>query len=180
MSRWRRRWCAIALGVVLGGATPTAGAQPDEACPRHVRDALASWGQDGVHRAASVIRSEDAGVAKPKSVFDLSCITDLFEFPGLFFFFDPSAIVDTVLGAMRNFVCEVGEQLYAQALGEPVRQLVFWDEAPQVPGLDTGVRWTGEGPEPEVEILPVERPGSGSYRDIRWFRSAIGAQEPGN
>lgn len=180
MTGWRGTWCAAALGLVLGVAAATAGAQPDAACPRHVRDALTSWGQDGVHRAASVIRSEDVGIAKPRSVFDYSCITDLFEFPGLFFFFDPSAILDSVLGAMRDFVCEVGEQLYAQAIGEPMRQLVFWDEAPRVPGLDTGVRWTDEAPEPEVEVLPVEPVGSGSHRDIRWFRSAIGGQEPGS
>ena len=154
MSVWRRRWRAIALGLVLGAGAATTGAQPDEACPRHVRDALTSWGQDGVHRAASVIRSEDAGIGKPTSVFDFSCITDLFEFDGLFFFFDPSTIVDAVLGAMRDFVCEVGEQLYAQAIGKPMRQLVFWDEAPQVPGLATGVRWTDEVPEPRWRSCP--------------------------
>ena len=180
MCAWRRSWRRVALGLALGVAAGTAGGEADDACPRHVRDALTSWGQDGVHRAASVIRSEDAGIAKPRSVFDFSCITDLFEFPGLFFFFDPSSIVDAVLGGMRDFVCEVGEQLYAQALGEPMRRLVFWDEAPRVPGFDTGVRWTDEAPEPEVEVLPVERVGAGSYQDIRWFRSAIGGQEPGN
>ena len=168
--------CAVALAAALGPA-PALG-QPSDACPREVRDAMTSWGQDGVNRAAAVIRSEEMGIARPDSVFEFSCLTDLFRMPNLYFFHGGS-LVDGLLGGLHDFVCEVGEGLFEEHINRPLGQLAFWDEAPRVPGLGAGVRWRGSREAaPSVGLRPVQRIGGAAHQNIQWFRSAIGGGGP--
>ena len=175
-SRGLRR---VALGAVLGVTAATTGAQPSDGCPREVRDAMTSWGQDGVNRAASVIRSEEMGIAKPESVFDFSCLTDLFQVPNLYFFHGGS-LVDGLIGGLHDFVCEFGQSLFEEHLGRPLGQLAFWDEAPRVPGLEIGVRWGARDQESlSVSVRPVQDVGGGGHQNIQWFRSAIGTRGSG-
>ena len=172
-----RGWCAAALlaGAVMavGGG---AGAAPDAGCPAEVREALTSWGEDGVHRQVAVIRAEATGISQPESVFDFSCLDDLFRFPGLYVMFDPSAVINAILRAMQDFVCESGEALYDQHVDQPLEEMVFWDEFPYVPGVDVDAPWRDKGVPVDVDIREGEAIGAseGRYRDARWFRRAIG------
>ena len=177
--RWGRWARAVAMGAAVAAGALSAGAAPDDGCPREVRDAMRSWGQDGVHRAAAVIRSEDAGIGRPTSVFDFSCLTDLFRAPDLYFFHGGS-LVNGLLGGLRDFVCEAGERLFDEHVNRPIGELVFWDEAPHVPGRGAGVRWGETTRAPTVAIRPAEGRGTreGAHRDIRWFRTAIGGTSP--
>ena len=164
---------------VLSGLTATAAAAPGAGCPSEVRDALESWGRDGVHRAAAVIRSEGTGIGRPESVFDLTCLTDLFKAPGLYTFVEPGAITDVLLRQMRNFVCEVGEDLYREHVDRPIQEMVFWDELHHVSGEDVGANWRNRVVPPEIPARPLEdtEGSTGSYRDARWFRHAIGGSQ---
>ena len=174
--RQRRWWLDTFAGVVLGVAAASASGEPTDGCPPEVREALTSWGQDGVHRAAAVVRSEETGIGKPESVFDFSCLSDLFRAPGLDVFVDPAAFINAMLRAVQDFVCEVGEGLYREKVDQPIQEMVFWDESPYVPGVEVGAPWRDKVTPPDIGVRPVEEisAGRGSYRDARWFRQAIG------
>lgn len=169
-------WCAGAvLGAAIAFAAPAFG-DPTDGCPAEVREAMTSWGRDGVHRAAAVIRSEETGIGEPESVFDFSCLTDLFRFPGLNVFIDPGAVINAILRAMQDFVCQSGRRLYREEVDQPIQEMVFWDEVPYVPGVDVDAPWRDKVAPPDVEVRPVEgiSASRGRYRDARWFRQAIG------
>ena len=172
-----RGWFAAALlaGAMMGAASGV-GADPDAGCPPEVREAMTSWGRDGVHRQVAVIRTEATGISEPESVFDFSCLDDLFRFPGLYVMFDPSAVINAVLRAVQDFVCETGERLYDQHVDQPIQDMVFWDEFPYVPGVDVDAPWRDKGVPVDVDIREGEDIGAagGRYRDARWFRRAIG------
>ena len=175
----RRSWGWVAGGLLAGGAagmSVPAVADPDAGCPAEVREAMTSWGEDGVHRQVAVIRSEETGISKPESVFDFSCLDGLFRFPGLYVMFDPSAIINAILRAMQDFVCETGQRLYDQHVDQPLQDMVFWDEIPYVPGVDVDAPWRDKGIPVDIDARPVEDIGAseGRYRDARWFRRAIG------
>ena len=179
MSR-RRTWLsgAIVASVLCVATSPVAGG-PSAGCPSEVRDALESWGQDGVHRAAAAIRSEETGIGKPESVFDFTCLSNLFKTPDLYEFADPGAIVDVILQGIEDFVCEAGDHLYRKHVDRPIQELVFWDELPHVPGLEVGTTWRDKVVPPEINIRPLEdiEASTESFRDTRWFRHAIGGSQ---
>ena len=172
-SRW---WVAGVLLGALGALSGTAAANGGEACSPEVQAGLRSWGQDGVHRAAAVIRDEEVGVSRPDSVFDFSCLSDLFRLPGIYVFGDPSAIIGSILRGLEDLVCDSAEALVATSLNRPIREMAFWEDAPYVPGVDVGARWRRKVSPPDVDVEPVTdiRASEGSYRDARWFRRAIG------
>ena len=160
----------------LAGVPGVAVANGGEACSTEVQDGLKSWGQDGVHRAAAVIRDEEVGVSRPDSVFDFSCLSNLFRFPGIYVFGDPSAIINGILRGLQDLVCETAEQLVAESINRPIREMAFWEDLPFVPGVDVGARWRNKVTPPKVGVEPVTDidASEGSYRDARWFRRAIG------
>ena len=170
---WVVGWAAGAALALAGG--PVAG-DPTDGCPTEVRQAMTSWGRDGVHRAAAVIRSEATGIGEPESVFDFSCLTDLFRFPGLHVFIDPTAVINAILRAIQNFVCDVGDRLFRENIDRPIQEMVFWDDLPYVPGVDVNSSWRDKVNPPEVAVRPGEgiSAGRGSYGDASWFRHAIG------
>lgn len=176
MRRVRAWWVGSVIGAALAVVTAPAAGDPTDGCPVEVREAMTSWGQDGVHRAAAVIRSEETGIGEPESVFDFSCLTDLFRFPGLGVWIDPTAVLNAILRAMQDFVCSSGRRLYRQNVDQPIREMVFWDDLPHVPGVDVDAPWRDKVVPPDVGVRPGEgiSASRGSYRDARWFRRAIG------
>ena len=179
MNGLRARLARTVVAGVLSGLTATSTAGPSAGCPSEVRDALESWGQDGVHRAATVIRSEETGIGEPESVFDLTCLTDMFEAPGLYSFVKPGAITDVLLREMRNFVCETGTELYREHVDRPIQEMVFWDELHHVLGEDVGANLRNRVVPPEIPARPLEDTvgSAGSFPDARWFRNAIGGSQ---
>lgn len=175
MKRRRGWWVGGVVAGALAAAAPVSG-DPTDGCPAEVRSAMTSWGRDGVHRAAAVIRSEETGIGEPESVFDFSCLTDLFRFPGLHVFIDPGAVINAILRAMQDFVCQTGKGLYREKVDQPIQEMVFWDEVPYVPGVDVDAPWRDKVSPPDVGVRPVEgiSAARGRYRDARWFRQAIG------
>lgn len=176
MSGLRAGLSGALVAVVLGGLTAPVTGGPSAGCPSEVRDALESWGRDGVHRAVAVIRSEETGIGKPESVFDFTCLSDLFNAPGLYTFVNSGAITNVLLQRIQDFVCEAGENLYREQVDRPIQEMVFWDELPHVPGLDVGTSWRDKVVPAQIGIRPIQNSGAskGSYRDARWFRNAIG------
>ncbi len=145
------------------------------ACSPVVFEALEQAGQRGVTEAAAIIRNPVSGIRQPDSIFDFSCIEDLFQFPDINILFDPNRIINGILRAVQDKVCEVAELKYAEHIGRPLDDLIFSRDIPRLPGLDVRIRKTKTPEFPSAETRPLERPNANKGRasDANIFRRAL-------
>ena len=129
---------ALALAAVLWTA-PAAAAGPGAADPRcdpDVRHALAESARAGVEAELAIIRHPDQGIRNPDSIFDFSCIGDLFDYGAFDILFDPAGALDDILDLARRRICQTARDAYRRYVGRALDPAVYTAPAPRLPGLD--------------------------------------------
>ena len=131
-------WAAPAVAEAqptAPGAPPTAG---NAACDPAVAEALARSAEAGVEADLAIIRHPEQGIRNPDSIFDFSCIWDLFDYRAFDVLFDPSGALDDVLDLARRRLCAVARDAYRRYLGRALDASVYTVPARRLPGLDPG------------------------------------------
>ena len=135
---------APALAVLLWAAPADAqlpapagaGAEADAGCDPRVRQALADSARAGVEAELAIIRDPDQGIRNPDSIFDFSCIWDLFDYSSFDILFDPAGALDGILDLARRRLCAAARDAYRRYLGRALDPGVYTAPLPRLPGLD--------------------------------------------
>ena len=107
----------------------------DGACDPRVRQALAESAQAGVEAELAVIRHPDQGIRNPDSIFDFSCIRDLFDYSAFDIQFDPAGALEDILDLARRRLCAAARDAYRRYLGRTLDPGVYTAPLPRLPGL---------------------------------------------
>lgn len=134
-------WPVIAVAAVaaLWMAPPAAAAAED--CDPAVERALVESAESGARDGVRIVRHPRLGVRDPDSLFDLSCVTEMFDYRHSNILFSPDRAMADILGLLRRFVCDRSREAYRGFVGRRLDATVFAHELPPVPGLDVGVEW---------------------------------------
>ena len=130
---------AVAVVAALSTAPPAAAAAGD--CDPAVERALVQSAEAGARDDVRIVRHPRLGVRDPDSLFDLSCVTDMFDYRHSNILFSPDRAMADILGLLRGFVCDRAREAYRGFVGRSLDATVFAHELPPVPGLDVGVEW---------------------------------------
>ena len=139
-----RRWLAVAVaGVVLWMAAAGAAAAepPSAACDPAVGEALAASGRVGVAEDTALIRDPRRGIRNPDSIFDFSCVEDMFGYRAFDMFFDPGRAVRDILGLARRRICAAAREAYGRYVGRGPDPRLYGGGAgarPLLPGIPPG------------------------------------------
>jgi len=168
---------AVVLTPPATAQTGTAATSPaaSAACDPAVQKALEDAGRQGTTQAVALIRDPARGIRQPESILDFSCIVDLLRTPDINILFDPNRIINGILRAVQDTVCEATDALYARHIGDTLDDLVFSQRIPRLPGLDVSVRKSRSPEWPEVEVRAPEAPSGNKGRavDVDIFRRTI-------
>ncbi|MDD9990733.1 MAG: hypothetical protein OXP75_02945 [Rhodospirillales bacterium] len=118
-------------------ASPPA-AVSDAACDPAVAEALARSAEAGVEADLAIIRHPDQGIRNPDSIFDFSCIWDLFDYSAFDVLFDPAGALDDILDLARRRLCAAARDAYRRYLGRALDASVYTVPARRLPGLGLG------------------------------------------
>ncbi len=142
-------------------------------CNPQYYEAMQQAAVRGSHRQVAVIRNNKTGIRQPESLMDFSCLDKLFNMPNINILFDPTSILDGILGAIQKEVCERVTQAYAENIGRPLDKLIYSRKLPKLPGLDVT---TGSGGSSSIRVEPLRRPKAdpNNHEIIDIFKRAIG------
>ena len=130
-------WAAPVEAETAAGPPATGGTESaDAACDPRVWQALADSAQAGVEAELAIIRDPDQGIRNPDSIFDFSCIWDLFDYSSFDILFDPAGALDGILDLARRRLCAAARDAYRRYLGRALDPAVYTDPLPRLPGLD--------------------------------------------
>ena len=119
-----------------GGPGGQASVGHADACDPAVAEALARSAEAGVEADLAIIRHPDQGIRNPDSIFDFSCIWDLFDYRAFDVLFDPAGALDDILDLARRRLCAVARDAYRRYLGRALDASVYTVPARRLPGLD--------------------------------------------
>ena len=128
-------WAAPAAAESPAQA-PSGSVATEEACDPAVAEALAASAEAGVEADLAIIRHPGQGIRNPDSIFDFSCITDLFDYRAFDVLFDPAGALDDILDLARRRLCAVARDAYRRYLGRALDASVYTVPARRLPGLD--------------------------------------------
>ena len=131
-------WASLA-----NAEAPSRGGAMEEACDPAVAEALARSAEAGVEADLAIIRHPDQGIRNPDSIFDFSCIRDLFDYRAFDVLFDPAGALDDILDLARRHLCAVARDAYRRYLGRALDASVYTVPARRLPGL--GADWRRRG-----------------------------------
>ena len=126
-------WAAPAAAET---AAPSGGGAMEHACDPAVAEALAKSAEAGVEADLAIIRHPDQGIRNPDSIFDFSCIRDLFDYRAFDVLFDPAGALDDILDLARRRLCAAARDAYRRYLGRALDASVYTVPARRLPGLD--------------------------------------------
>lgn len=106
-----------------------------DACDPAVAEALARSAEAGVEADLAIIRHPDQGIRNPDSIFDFSCIRDLFDYSAFDVLFDPAGALDDILDLARRRLCAAARDAYRRYLGRALDASVYTVPARRLPGL---------------------------------------------
>ena len=139
-------WAASAVAEAQPPAPAAPGGGPgdavthdpahDPSCDPAVAEALAASAEAGVEADLAIIRHPDQGIRNPDSIFDFSCIWDLFDYRAFDVLFDPAGALDDILDLARRRLCAVARDAYRRYLGRALDASVYTVPARRLPGLD--------------------------------------------
>ena len=127
---------AATSGDPAGLADAQADADHADACDPAVAEALARSAEAGVEADLAIIRHPDQGIRNPDSIFDFSCIWDLFDYRAFDVLFDPAGVLDDILDLARRRLCAVARDAYRRYLGRALDASVYTVPDRRLPGLD--------------------------------------------
>lgn len=130
---------AAVLVTVLLAAAPAAAQEgwqnPD--CDPEVEAVIEAGAKAGVEADTAAIRDPDLGIRNPDSIFDFSCIEDLFNFRLHNVLFDPGRSMTQILGLVQRQLCSTARQAYRRYVGRPVDPGLWAARQARLPGLGT-------------------------------------------
>ena len=148
---------------------PSGGGAMEDACDPAVAEALAKSAEAGVEADLAIIRHPDQGIRNPDSIFDFSCIRDLFDYRAFDVLFDPAGALDDILDLARRRICAAARDAYRRYLGRALDASIYTVPARRLPGLDLDWR--------RRNVL--DDLGAGSA-DAELFRDAVGGTRAGD
>ena len=141
---WAAPAVAEAQPPAPGAAPPAAVGEADaghpSGCDPAVAEALARSAEAGVEADLAIIRHPGQGIRNPDSIFDFSCIWDLFDYRAFDMLFDPAGALDDVLDLARRRLCAAARDAYRRYLGRALDASVYTVPARRLPGLEPGWR----------------------------------------
>ena len=129
-------WTGEASAGAPGGPVAPADAGRAGACDPAVAEALARSAEAGVEADLAIVRHPEQGIRNPDSIFDFSCIWDLFDYRAFDVLFDPAGALDDVLDLARRRICAAARDAYRRYLGRALDASVYTVPARRLPGLD--------------------------------------------
>ena len=126
----------VSMGAHAQEAVSAAPPSDEAACAPSVREALAESAEFGVAQDLVVIRDPEQGVGTPASIFDLSCLDDLFDYTPFNIHYDPARAMAELLGLAERYVCRRAHDAYRSSLGRRLDARVYTSRIPRLPGLD--------------------------------------------
>ena len=135
--RVRPGLAAVCAAVLLAAAAPAAAGDPE--CDPEVERALAETAETGAREDFRAVRHAEMGIRDPASIFDLSCVSDMFDYAHSDILFDPGRAITDVLGLLREFFCDTARRTLQGYVGRGIDPLVFGRDLPRLPGLDVGI-----------------------------------------
>ena len=129
---------AVPMAAETPAQAPSGGGTMEDACDPAVADALARSAEAGVEADLAIIRHPDQGIRNPDSIFDFSCIRDLFDYRAFDVLFDPAGALDDILDLARRRLCAVARDAYRRYLGRALDASVYTVPARRLPGLGPG------------------------------------------
>ena len=127
---------ALLLGAAPAPAAPPGPGAADPRCDPAVQAALAESAAAGVEADLAIIRHPDQGIRNPDSIFDFSCIWDLFDYSAFDVLFDPAGALDDILDLARRRLCAAARDAYRRYLGRALDASVYTLPVRRLPGLD--------------------------------------------
>ena len=142
-------------------------------CDPAVAEALARSAEAGVEADLAIIRHPDQGIRNPDSIFDFSCIRDLFDYRAFDVLFDPAGALDDILDLARRRLCAVARDAYRRYLGRALDASVYTVPAHRLPGLDPD--WRTLVPETRVPERRnvIDDDGGRNAGDAELFRDVV-------
>ena len=122
-------WAVAALCLAL----PAAAA--DEDCDPEVERALVENAEAGARDDIRIVRDREMGIRDPESLFDLSCVTNMFDY-GHSNILTPGRNMTDVVGLLNRALCDTLRDALGRFSGRSFNALVFARELPLLPGLD--------------------------------------------
>ena len=172
---------AVPAEVEAQGSAPAAAGDPAEqasagypsGCDPAVAEALARSAEAGVEADLAIIRHPDQGIRNPDSIFDFSCIRDLFDYRAFDVLFDPAGALDDILDLARRRLCAVARDAYRRYLGRALDASVYTVPARRLPGLDPD--WRTLVPETRVPERRnvIDDDGGRNAGDAELFRDVV-------
>ena len=132
----RRVWSGVLAVVLVAAPGLSAGNGEGAECDPRVREALERSAVNGVERDFAMIRDPEQGIRDPESIFDFSCLENLFNYRLFNVFFDPGRAMQEILGLAKRQVCNIARQAYRDAVGRTLDVGVYTRGLPRLPGLE--------------------------------------------
>ena len=126
------RILAAAMAVCL--ALPAAAA--DEDCDPEVERALVESAETGARDDVRIVRHRKMGIREPESLFDLSCVTRMFDYRHSNILFRPDRAMSEILGLLNRLICDRAREAMRGYDGRVFDAVVFRRDLPRLPGLD--------------------------------------------
>lgn len=128
----RRVLAAAALAVLC--APPPAAAAED--CDPEVERALVENAEAGARDDIRIVRHREMGIRDPESLFDLSCVTRMFDYRHSNILFRPDRAMSDMLGLLNRLICDRAREAFRGYNGRIFDARVFARDLPRLPGLD--------------------------------------------
>ena len=128
-----RRFLAVVVAAVLVVALPTKAA--DEECDPEVERALVENAEAGARDDIRIVRDREMGIRDPDSLFDLSCVTDMFDY-GHSNILTPGRDMTGIVGLLNRALCDKLRQALRGFSWRRFNATVFARQLPRLPGLD--------------------------------------------
>lgn len=133
--RSARRCAAVAVLAALAAGPAAA----DEDCDPEVERALVESAETGARDDVRIVRHREMGIRDPESLFDLSCVTRMFDYRHSNILFRPDRAMSEMLGLLNRLICDRAREAFRGFNGRALDATVFARDLPRLPGLDVGV-----------------------------------------
>ena len=125
---------AAAALAALCVAPPSAAAAED--CDPEVERALVENAEAGARDDLRIVRHREMGIRDPESLFDLSCVTRMFDYRHSNILFRPDRAMTDMLGLLNRLICDRAREAFRGFNGRVFDARVFARDLPRLPGLD--------------------------------------------
>ncbi|MDE0173301.1 MAG: hypothetical protein OXM60_07670 [Defluviicoccus sp.] len=130
---------AAAFAAALAAAAPAAGQDAparEGDCDPEVERALAASAEAGAREDFRAVRHAEMGIRDPESIFDLSCVSRMFDYAHSNILFDPGRAMSDIVGLLNRLICDRARETFGRYVGRSLDARIFAPELERLPGLD--------------------------------------------